>query len=178
MSLVLIEHWWTLTLRGLLAILFGIVALLWPPAATFAIVFLFAAFAVVEGIFALVASFGWGLPARERILLIVTGILGLAVGAGAVLVPGLLAVVLVLIVAWWAILTGILQIIVAIEFRKLVPNDWLLALGGVLAIVFGVLLIWRPLAGILTLGLLFGFYALLAGFIMTALGLRMRRLAL
>jgi uncharacterized membrane protein HdeD (DUF308 family) len=171
------QNWWTLALRGVLAIIFAILAFLWPAATTFAFVFILAAFAFVEGIFALIGAFGWGLPATQRFILVLMGLCGLAVGVIAVLEPGILALTLVFLVAWWAIVTGIMQLIVAVEMRKAVPNDWLLGLGGVISIVFGLLLIWRPLAGVLTLGFLFGFYALLYGIIMLSLSLRLKAMA-
>jgi uncharacterized membrane protein HdeD (DUF308 family) len=170
------QNWWILALRGALAVLFAIVAFLWPVATAFAFVFILAAFAFFEGIFALISAFGWGLPATQRFLLVIMGLLGLAVGVCAVLYPGILAVTLVFVVAWWAIVTGIIQLVVAVEMRKSIPNDWLLVLGGIISVIFGVLLIWRPLAGVLTLAYLFGFYALLYGIMMLALSFRVKSL--
>ncbi|SRR5579872_321034 len=171
------QNWWILTLRGALAVLFGILAFAWPVATAFAFVFILAAFAFIEGIFALIGAFGWGLPATQRFLLILMGLLGLAVGVCAVLYPGILAVTLVFVVAWWAIVTGLIQLVVAVEMRKVIPNDWLLVLGGIVSVLFGVLLIWRPFAGVLTLAYLFGFYALLYGIMLLGLSFRLRSLA-
>lgn len=171
------QNWWILTLRGALAVLFGILAFAWPVATAFAFVFILAAFAFIEGIFALIGAFGWGLPATQRFLLILMGLLGLGVGVCAVLYPGILAVTLVFVVAWWAIVTGLIQLVVAVEMRKVIPNDWLLVLGGIVSVLFGVLLIWRPFAGVLTLAYLFGFYALLYGIMLLGLSFRLRSLA-
>lgn len=171
------QNWWILGLRGSLAVLFGILAFAWPVATAFAFVFILAAFAFVEGIFAFIGAFGWGLPGGQRLLLVLMGILGLAVGVGAVLYPGITAITIVFFVAWWAIVTGIMQLIVAVEMRKSIPNDWLLVLGGIISIVFGALLIWRPLSGVLTLAYLFGFYALIYGFMLLGLSFRVKRLA-
>ncbi len=170
------QNWWILALRGVLAVLFAILAFLWPVATAFAFVFILAAFAFVEGIFALAGAFGWGLPAGQRLVLVLIGVLGLAVGILAVLYPGITAVTLVFFVAWWAIVTGILQLVVAVEMRKSIPNDWLLVLSGLISVAFGVLLIWRPLAGVLTLAYLFGFYALIYGFMLLGLSFRVKRL--
>jgi uncharacterized membrane protein HdeD (DUF308 family) len=170
------QNWWTLALRGALAIIFGILAFLWPGATALAFVFVLAAFAFVEGIFALIGSLGWGLEGAQRFILVLMGLLGLAIGVTAVLDPRILALTLVFLIAWWAIVTGIMQIIVAVEMRKAIPNDWLLVLSGILSIAFGALLIWRPFAGVLTLTWLFGFYALLYGFVMLGLSVRVKRM--
>ncbi len=173
---LLTRNWWTLALRGGVAILFGIAAFIWPMATALAFVILLAAFAFVEGVFAFVGAFGWGLPGGQRLLLILLGLLGIAVGVLAVTYPGLAAVTIVLWVGWWAIIAGIIQIIVAIEVRKQIENEWMLVLGAILSVLFGILLLYRPLTGVLTLTWLFGFYALLYGVIMLVLGFRLRSL--
>lgn len=170
---LLAQNWWTLAVRGIVAILFGISAFIWPHLTALALVILFAAFAFVEGVFAFVAAFRWGLAGSRRLLLFLMGLLGLAVGIGAVMYPGITALAIVALVAWWAIVTGVLQIVVAVEMRKVIENEWLLVLGGIFSTIFGILLLWRPLAGILTLALLFGFYALLYGVMMLSLGFRL-----
>ncbi len=168
------RNWWTIILRGVVAIVFGIVAFVWPLVTALAFVLLLAAFAFVEGVFALVGAFGWGLSGRQRLLLFLLGLLGLAVGVLAVVYPHIAALTIVLWVAWWAIVGGIIAIVVAIEWRKSIEHDWLLVLSGVLSIIFGILLIWRPVAGVLTLIYLFGFYAIIYGIIMLTLGFRVR----
>jgi uncharacterized membrane protein HdeD (DUF308 family) len=173
---ILKQRWWTLALRGVVAILFGIGAFVWPQLTVLAIVILLAAFAFVEGIFALISAFGWGLPAGQRVLLILLGLLGLAVGVIAIVSPGIAAFTIVFWVAWWAIIGGVIQIVVAVEMRKAIENEWLLVIGGLLSVLFGILLIWRPIAGVLTLTWLFGFYALMYGVIMLSLGFRLKSL--
>ncbi|HXW51675.1 MAG TPA: DUF308 domain-containing protein [Candidatus Acidoferrales bacterium] len=170
------QNWWIPALRGALAILFGILAFVWPVATAYAFVIIIAAFAFIEGIFAFVAAFGWGLPGAQRFLLVLMGLFGLAVGVCAVFYPTVLALTLVLLVAWWAIVTGVIQLVVSIEMRKSIPNDWLFVLSGIISVAFGVLLIWRPYAGVLTLAYLFGFYALLYGIMLLGLSFRLRSL--
>jgi uncharacterized membrane protein HdeD (DUF308 family) len=170
------QNWWTLALRGVIAIIFGICAFLWPLATALAFVILLAAFAFVEGVFALIGSVSWGLTGSQRLLLVVLGLLGLGVGVTAVMYPGITAVVIVALVAWWAILSGAILFVVAIEMRKVIENDWLLVLGALLSILFGVLLLWRPWAGVLTLSWLFGIYALLYGIMMLGLAFRVKSL--
>jgi uncharacterized membrane protein HdeD (DUF308 family) len=176
MMAILRQNWWTLALRGVIAMLFAVGAFVWPLATALAFVILLAAFAFVEGIFAFIGAFSWGLTGSQRLLLIVLGLLGLAVGVAAVMYPGITATVIVALVAWWAIVSGVIQFVVAIELRKVIKNDWLLIVGALLSILFGVLLLWRPLAGIITLSWLFGFYALLYGIVMLSLGLRAKKL--
>ena len=170
-------NWWVLVLRGIIAIVFGIAAFVWPGVTALALVYLLAAFAFVEGIFAFGGAFGYGLPGAQRFLMILLGLLGVAVGVFAVARPGIAALTIVVWVAWWAIIAGIIQIVVAIEMRKEIENEWALIIGALLSIVFGILLLWRPLAGVITLAYLFGFFALIFGVAMLSLGVRLRTLA-
>jgi len=174
---VLKQNWWILVLRGVLAILFGICAFIWPMVTAVALVFLFAIFAFVEGIFALAGAFGYGLAGGQRLLMILLGILGLWVGFYAFTHPGVAAVAIVFWVGWWAIIAGVIQLIVAIQMRKEIDNEWMLILGALLSLLFGVLLLWRPLPGVLTLTWLFGFYAILFGIFMLSVGMRVKSLA-
>jgi len=167
------QNWWVLVLRGIIAIAFGIVSFIWPGVTALALVFLLAAFAFVEGI----GAFGYGLPGGQRLLMVLLGLLGLAVGIFAVARPGVAAVTIVIWVAWWAIIAGIIQIVVAIEMRKEIENEWALIIGALLSIAFGILLLWRPLAGVITLAYLFGFFAIIFGIAMLSLGMRLRSLA-
>ena len=171
------QNWWVLVLRGIIAIAFGIVSFIWPGVTALALVFLLASFAFVEGIFALIGAFGYGLPGGQRLLMVLLGLLGLAVGIFAVARPGVAAVTIVIWVAWWAIIAGIIQIVVAIEMRKEIENEWALIIGALLSIAFGILLLWRPLAGVITLAYLFGFFAIIFGIAMLSLGMRLRSLA-
>ena len=176
MIAILRQNWWTLALRGIIAILFGVCAFVWPLATALAFVILLAAFAFVEGVFAFIGAFSWAITGSQRLLLVVLGLLGLGVGVTAVMYPGITAVVIVALVAWWAIVSGVIQFVVAIEMRKVIENDWLLVLGALLSILFGILLLWRPLAAVLTLSWLFGIYALLYGIMMLSLAFRVKSL--
>jgi uncharacterized membrane protein HdeD (DUF308 family) len=168
------RNWWVPALRGAIAILFGVLAFVYPIVVTTLGIALLAAFALVEGVFALVRAFGMGLPAGHRALLIILGLAGLAVAALAVLYPGLATLTFVVFVGWWAILGGAFELIVAVEYRKVIENDWLLVLTGLLSLVFGVLLIWQPFAGLQALLWLFGIYAVIIGILMLAVGFRLR----
>ena len=169
MGVAITVNWWALALRGLAAILFAIVAFVWTGVALTFLVFLTGAFMLVTGVLALIA----GVMGRSWMLGL-QGILGIIVGVVAFLWPGITALALVYLVALWAILTGATELAAAFLLRRVLRNEWLLVVGGVISIVFAVLLIANPLAGMLTITWLFGAYALLSGVLLLALALRLR----
>ena len=173
----LARNWWAVLIRGIAAIIFGILAFAWPGATGAALVILFGAFAFVDGIFALISAIRaaeaherWGAFAIE-------GIIGLVIAAITFFRPGLTAFALYLTIAAWAVLTGIFEIVAAIRLRKEIKGEWLLALGGIASIVFGVLMIVYPMAGILTVIWLIGAYAVVFGVVLVGLSLRLRSFA-
>jgi uncharacterized membrane protein HdeD (DUF308 family) len=109
--------------------------------------------------------------------MILEGVLGIGAGILTFLYPGITGLVLLWLVAGWAIVSGMLQIAAAVQFRKVIRGEWMLGLAGVLAIAFGVLLIARPGVGLLTLALLIGWFAIFYGAVLIALGFRLRGLA-
>lgn len=167
--------WWALALRGLLGVLFGVAALLWPGATLAAIMLLFGLFAIAEGVFtlaALLAGVGF-LPWWAQLL---GALVSLTAGVVAITYPSLTAVALLYVVAAWALLRGVADIAAAVQWRRYLTNEWLLALAGVVSVVFGVLLFMRPQAGVLALLWLVGSAALLVGVMLLVLGFRLRRL--
>jgi uncharacterized membrane protein HdeD (DUF308 family) len=170
--LTLARYWWAVALRGLLAVLFGLAAFLWPGITLVSLVLLFGAYALVDGIFAIVAAF----RAREWWPLLLEGVAGIAAGVATFLWPGITALALLYLIAAWAIITGILEIVAAIRLRRVIENEWWLALGGVASIILGVVMVAAPGAGALGLVWAIGAYALLFGVIMIALGFRLRGL--
>jgi uncharacterized membrane protein HdeD (DUF308 family) len=176
MAAILIGNWWALALRGLLAILFGLVALVWPGLTLVALVLLFGAYALVDGLFAFAAGL-WAARAEQRWWpFLLVGILGTLTGVVAVAQPAAVAFAFVFLIGAWAILTGALEIAAAVSLRKELSNEWLLGLGGLASVVFGVLVTASPAAGALTLVLLFGIYAILYGAMLLGLGFRLRAL--
>ncbi len=163
-------HWWAIAIRGLLGVILGIVAFAFPGITLTLLVALFAAWLVVDGIFALMAG------ARSRSWLVLAeGAIGVIVGIVAVLYPAITAFALLLLVAGWAILTGILEIVAAVGLRRVIHNEFWLGLAGVASIVFGILLVANPRAGLLVLTWFIGAYALVWGVIQLALAFRLRR---
>jgi len=169
---VFTRHWWVLVLRGLLAVIFGLLALIWPSITVNALVLLFGAYAVVDGIFSIVA----GLGRRRSFLPILGGLLSIVLGILAWLWPQATAVALLYIIAAYALLTGIFELINAVELRKVLANEWLLVVSGILSIVFGILLVIWPAAGLMTMAWLIGTYALIFGILLIWLGFRLRGL--
>jgi uncharacterized membrane protein HdeD (DUF308 family) len=170
------RNWWLVALRGALAVIFGIVAFVWPGVTFEALVLLFGAYALVDGIVVL----GFGLVAagdREQWWpLVLSGIIGIATGVLTFAQPGAMALALVYVIGIWAIVTGLLEIVAAIRLRDVIGNEWMMGFAGLLSILFGALVVWQPGAGALSLVYLFGFYAILAGILQLSLGIRLRGL--
>jgi len=170
------RNWWVVALRGAIAILFGIMALVWPGAAMATLVLFFGAFAFADGILASWAAFTMRRQNRMWGPLLLEGITGIALGLLVFLWPAMTAVVLILFVAAWAFVTGVFEIAAAISLRKEIEGEWALALSGVLSIGLGVLLAIWPGAGLLALIVVIGVYAIVFGVVMVALAFRLRGL--
>jgi uncharacterized membrane protein HdeD (DUF308 family) len=173
---LLTHNWWLLALRGLMAILFGVLAFVWPGITLLTLVWLFGAFALVNGILslALAAKAPKGYPRVGSLIL--GGLLGILAGLLAFVMPGITTLSLLILIAAWAMVTGILEIVAAIRLRKEMTNEWLLALAGIASLAFGVLLVLRPAAGALVLIWWIGAYALIFGILLCVLAFRLRRL--
>jgi uncharacterized membrane protein HdeD (DUF308 family) len=167
-------NWWLLALRGLVAVLFGVLAFMWPGATLITLVWLFGAFALVNGILSLVlaAKTPKGYPKVGS--LIFGGLLGILAGLLAFVMPGITALGLLILIAAWAIVTGIMELVAAVRLRKIINNEWLLVLAGIASVVFGVLLLFQPTAGALVLIWWIGAWALLSGILLMILAFRMR----
>jgi uncharacterized membrane protein HdeD (DUF308 family) len=168
-------HWWALAIRGGIAIIFGLAALLRPDIALGALILLFGAYALVDGVFAIVGVFGGTRGGTPRWLLLIEGIAGILAGIIAFVLPGLTAVVLLYLIAAWAVVTGIFEIATAIRLRQEIRGEWALIIGGALSVLFGVLLaVIGPVAGILSLIWLIGIYALAFGILMLITAFQVR----
>jgi uncharacterized membrane protein HdeD (DUF308 family) len=169
---MLAGNWWALLLRGIAAVLFGLAALFWPGLTLVVLIVFFGAYALVDGVFAIVA----GIRGSEgsRWLLLAEGVLGVLAGLVAFFWPGMTAMVLLFLISAWAIFTGLLKVVMAIAFRRRIENEWLMGLSGVLSVLFGVVLAVWPGAGLLSLVWLVGIYALIFGVALIVLGFRAR----
>jgi uncharacterized membrane protein HdeD (DUF308 family) len=158
----LAKNWWLLLLRGIAAIVFGVLAFAWPGLTLLTLILFYGAFALVDGVLAIIAAITGGAPA-PRWWLAIIGLLGIAAGLLTFLMPGLSALVLLFFIAGWAIATGVFQIIGAIQLRKEIDNEWLLILGGVISVLFGIGMMLAPGAGALALVWVIGTYAVIIG---------------
>jgi uncharacterized membrane protein HdeD (DUF308 family) len=161
-------------LRGAAAILFGVLVLVWPPSAIAALVLLFGAYAVVDGIFNLVAAVRAPRGERRWGWLVFEGVISILAGLFTFFWPGITVLVLVLLVAWWSVVTGVAEIVVAIRLRKQIEGEWLLGLAGVLSLAFGVVLFVAPAAGAVAIAIWIGAYSVIFGSLLVGLGLRLR----
>ncbi|HXV44272.1 MAG TPA: HdeD family acid-resistance protein [Anaerolineae bacterium] len=171
----LANNWWTFVLRGIFALLFGVIAFVYPGPTILALTYVFGFYAILDGIFALVAA--WSNRSSDRWwVLLLEGLLGLAAGVIAFVSPGITALALLWVIAAWAILTGILEIVAAIRLRQEIENEWWLGLAGLASIIFGVLLVIWPESGLVTISWLVGFYASAFGISMLMVGFRLQGL--
>jgi uncharacterized membrane protein HdeD (DUF308 family) len=172
----LAENWWLLLLRGIAAIAFGLLAFLWPDLTLLTLVFMWGIYAIADGILALWAAIASkGGEIAPRWWLAVVGIAGILAGALAFVWPGMTALVLLMFIASWAILIGVLQIWGAIRLRKEIEGEWLLGLSGVLSVAFGVIMFAQPGAGALAVVWLIGWFAILAGCVYIGLAFQLRK---
>jgi len=165
------RHWWVLLLRGLLAVIFGIMAFMLPGITLSTLVLLYGVYSLVDGVAALVI----GSRARAWSL-VLAGILGVLVGVLTFVFPGITAYWLLILIAAWAIFRGVLEIVTAIQLRRELTNEWMPILGGVLSIVVGFCLVFNPAAGALAMVWLIGAYALVFGVFLIVLSFRLRGL--
>jgi uncharacterized membrane protein HdeD (DUF308 family) len=171
----LARNWWLLALRGLLAVVFGVLAFVWPDITLVALVLLFGAYALVDGAFTSFTAIRDREEHEHWKLLLVEGLSGIGAGVLTLLWPGITAFILLYLIAGWALATGLMEIIAAVRLREEIEGEWLFAFSGVLSILLGATLIIRPGAGALGLVWLIGTYAVIFGFTMIVLALKLRR---
>ena len=169
---LLARHWWALALRGVFAVLFGLLTFLIPSITLLTLVLLFGAYAILDGIFDIVSAVR--APGRHWPL-VLEGVVGIIIGILTFLWPGITTMVLLYLIAFWAIFTGVLEIVAGIRQREVIANEWLLILMGVLSVLFGFLILIFPGAGALAIVIWIGAYALLFGIMLIALAFLLRR---
>jgi uncharacterized membrane protein HdeD (DUF308 family) len=168
------RHWWVLGVRGVCAILFGILAIVWPLITLITLVILFGAFAIVNGIFTLIGAFRGAHPRDSKIWMIVSGVLGIVAGIIAWVWPGLTAFALLMLIAAYAVVVGVAEVIAAVRRRTAGDTDWMYLVSGVLAVIFGILLFAWPASGALALTWLIGIFAIVYGVSLLYLAFRIR----
>jgi len=170
----LAKNWWLLLLRGVAAIIFGLLTFVWPGLTLLTLILFYGAFALIDGVLAIIAAITGGAPA-PRWWLAIVGLLGIGAGLLTFLMPGLTALVLLYFIAGWAIATGLFQIVGAIKLRKEIDNEWLLILGGIISMLFGIAMMLAPGAGALALVWVIGAYSVVIGLIFVALAFRLKK---
>jgi uncharacterized membrane protein HdeD (DUF308 family) len=166
------HNWWTLVLRGLAAVIFGVLAFVWPGITFRVLVLFFGAYALWDGVFALLGAFRT--KGERRLALILEGLVGVAAGLVTFFWPGAATFAVLIIIAAWAIVTGIFEIIAAIRLREEIEGEWFLLLGGVLSVLFGIALAIWPVAGLVAVTWMIGSYAVVFGILLSVLGFRLR----
>jgi uncharacterized membrane protein HdeD (DUF308 family) len=170
----LTRNWWMWLIRGIAAIIFGILAFRWPGATLVVIGVLFGAYALVDGIFAIFATVRAAQTQQRWWPFLIEGIVGILIAAITFYDIRITLLALYLTIAAWAILTGIFEIVAAIQLRKHIANEIWLIIAGIASIAFGVLMIYYPLAGALAIVWLIAAYAIVFGILMIGFALRLR----
>ena len=173
MSAILAQNWWAIAIRGVCGIVFGLIALFLPGATILTLVLFFSAYMLVDGIFGVVAAVRAASHHQRWGLLVLEGVLNIAVGVIAFIWPGLTAVTFVLLIAAWAIVTGVLEIVAALRLNPEYGRWWLI-LSGAASVIFGVLLVVAPLAGVIVVTWWIGAFALIFGIMLLVLAFRLR----
>lgn len=170
------RRWWVLMARGITAILLGICAMVWPGVTLITLVWLFSAFTIVDGVAAIILGFRGEADGTVWWTMVILGVLAVAAGVIAFEYPGLTLIVLATIIAVSALVRGVFEVYAAITLRKELDDEWILGLSGAMSIIFGLLIMFRPGAGLIALTLLIGAYMLALGVFAIALALRLRML--
>ena len=173
MAAILVGNWWVLALRGALAILFAIIAFVLPFVAATAMVLVFAAYAFVDGIFALIAGLRAARQHGRSAPLLIEGAINLLIGIFFFLWPGVALITLIYVIAIWAVITGVVLIAAGIALIRH-SGEWLLILGGIVSVLFGIALFVAPIAGIVAISWWLGAYALLFGIALLIAAFRLR----
>ncbi len=170
------HNWWVVVLRGLAGMTFGLVTFFAPGISLAALVLVFGAYAFADGVLAIISAIRRERPGDRWWMFLLEGIAGIAAGVVTLIWPGITALVLLYVIAAWALVTGVLEIAVAIRLRKAIKGEWLLILSGILSVALGVMLVLWPGPGALALVIWIGAYAFVFGALLLALGLRLRSL--
>ena len=168
----LVKYWWVFLLRGILGVLFGIAAFVWPGLTLMILVIFFGTYCLVEGIASLIGALGskrWGLHLFH-------GLISIGAGLVTLLWPAITGISLIMIIGIWAMIGGASEVIAAIQLRKEIENEWLLGLSGLISVLFGLFVFLAPGAGALALVWMIAFYAVFVGLLMIGLGIRLHGL--
>jgi uncharacterized membrane protein HdeD (DUF308 family) len=167
-----VKNWWVLLIRGILAVLFGIMAFTLPDLTVVTLVLLYGVYAFADGLTAI-----WVGGRARAWWFVLLGVLGVVVGVITFIYPGITAVALLYLIAAWAVVRGVFEVVTAIQLRKEINNEWMLVIAGVLSVLFGLALVANPAAGALAVVWIIGAYAFIFGLMMIVLAFRLRGLS-
>lgn len=170
------KYWWLFISRGIIAVLFGLAAILLPGITLQLLVLLVGAFFFADGVLAIVGSFGTRRVEEHWWVSLLEGVAGILIGILAIVWPGTTLVAIVLLIAAWALVTGIFEIIAAVRLRKVIIGEWFLGLGGIISVLFGLLLFVSPGTGAVALVWILGGYAIFFGILLLLLGFKLKKL--
>jgi len=173
---LLSRNWWAVLLRGICAVIFGLAAFAWPGITLALLILFYGAYVLVDGIFAVVSSFGRTKDSKFPWSMFLVGLVSIAVGLITFVWPGLTALALLYLIGAWAIVRGIFEIVAAFELRKQIEGEWLMIIAGMASVLFGVLMVLWPGAGVLALLWLIGIFAVIFGVIIIILAFKLRGL--
>lgn len=171
---ILSRTWWLLLLRGLIAIAFGILIWLQPEISIMALMLIFGAYVLADGVLGIWTAIAGRKEHEDWWVLFIWGGIGVGIGILTFLAPGVTALALLFYIAVWAVATGVLEIVAAIRLRKEIKGEWMLVLGGIVSVIFGILLMAQPIAGALALLWLIAVYGVIFGIFLVILAFRVR----
>ena len=167
------RNWWLVALRGISALVLAVLILVWPSRTLLALILLFGAYTLIDGLLTLVAVFRHGQQARRRSSLVIEGLLGIVAGILTFVIPGVSAQFILVLLSVWAITTGVSEIRSAVHLRHEIVGEWLLAAGGIVSVIFGLLLLVSG-GSLVVVVVLLGGYALIFGLLLLALAVRLK----
>lgn len=171
-----VHHWWLIVLRGIASVVFGVIAWLWPHLTGLALIVCFGVYTTVDGTAALITGIARLRQRRHAWTFLVEGLVSLGFALAALIWPVLTALTVVTVIGLWAIATGIVEVVAAIQLRKEIQDEWILALSGFASTIFGALIAWQPASGNVAVVWSIGWYALVFGILLVVWGLRLKGL--
>ena len=175
MSIMLHRSWWVLLLRGAAAIIFGVLTWMQPAASAAALVLVFGAYVFVDGLLGIYTAIKSRHQSRHWWVVLLWGLTGVVVGVLTVVNPAITALVLTIYIGVWALMTGVLQIVAALRLRKEIQGEWVLVLGGLLSVLFGIFVLMQPGAGMMAMLWVLATYAVIFGVLMVILAFKIKK---
>ncbi|MBN1690714.1 MAG: DUF308 domain-containing protein [Dehalococcoidia bacterium] len=173
----MVKSWWLISLRGLIALVLGIVLLILDPLVAAELLILFIGiYALLDGIFALIVGIINRPPHRNRAWLITEGIIGILAGIAILAAPLLAGIVIIYLIAFWALLTGILELVFSIAEWKYIPGAWMILITGIVSVLLGGLILANVVAGTVLLVVIVSVYLVIFGLLLMLLGFSLKNL--